>query len=648
MAEIRQIHVGGSTYDINDSRIITLQDNSTATAGTWLAKTSQISAYADGQMFIYKTTKAGSSSGTTLNITGSTGTALGAKTIYRSGTTKVTTQYALGTYLLLVYNSSLNSGCFMVLNDYDANTNATHSGIGICSTAASTAAKVVTFPKFVLEKNQTILLRVDATNSATSGVTLNVNSTGAKSVYIGGSAWSTSNQLNAGDYLATYDGTYWKLTRVYLTDNNTDTKNTAGSTDSSSKLFLIGATSQAANPQTYSHDTAYVGTDGCLYSGGSKVLTSHQSIYDLTIKGAGTTVTTFDPNGAANSLDIVAGSNVTITPDATNKKITIAATDTNTHYTTGLFVGATNTKSNAATSNGGTYLKLYDDSTKRAEFKISGSGATTVTSDANGNIVISSTDTNTDTNTASAADNILDGSNSGTTITYAPYASGTATSTWVGTDANAGKLYLGTVNPSKTTRLNYNGYFYGTKLYSGGSEVLTSVPNLAASKITSGTFDAARIPSLASSKITAMTDYSKASSVAAISTSDSLNTAIGKLEKALDGKQASGNYASSSHGHGLIDGSGCLQYASRVVITNGSNQIAPSDITTTELGYLDGVTSNIQTQLNGKTTLSAVQTYLEDNSEEVDLGTYFTKSDVDTLINQLFTFDDTTLIINDQ
>lgn len=59
---------------------------------------------------------------------------------------------------------------------------------------------------------------------------------------------------------------------------NTDTKNTAGSTDTASKIFLIGATSQAANPQTYSHDTAYVGTDGCLYSGGAKVLTSHQSL----------------------------------------------------------------------------------------------------------------------------------------------------------------------------------------------------------------------------------------------------------------------------------------------------------------------------------------------------------------------------------
>jgi hypothetical protein len=37
-----------------------------------------------------------------------------------------------------------------------------------------------------------------------------------------------------------------------------------------------------------------------------------------------------------------------------------------------------------------------------------------------------------------------------------------------------------------------------------------------------------------------MTGYSKPSSTSAISTSDSLNTAIGKLEKALDGKQTAG------------------------------------------------------------------------------------------------------------
>lgn len=64
--------------------------------------------------------------------------------------------------------------------------------------------------------------------------------------------------------------------------------------------------------------------------------------------------------------------------------------------------------------------------------------------------------------------------------------------------------------------------------------VAADIPSLAASKITSGEFNTGRIPSLASSKITAMTDYSKPDTTSAIEATDSLNTAIGKLEKALD------------------------------------------------------------------------------------------------------------------
>ena len=46
----------------------------------------------------------------------------------------------------------------------------------------------------------------------------------------------------------------------------TDTKNTAGSTNSTSKLFLVGATSQATNPQTYSRSDTYVNADGTFIS----------------------------------------------------------------------------------------------------------------------------------------------------------------------------------------------------------------------------------------------------------------------------------------------------------------------------------------------------------------------------------------------
>ena len=49
--------------------------------------------------------------------------------------------------------------------------------------------------------------------------------------------------------------------------------------------------------------------------------------------------------------------------------------------------------------------------------------------------------------------------------------------------------------------------------------------------------------------------------------------------------------------------------ASRALISNGSGKVDVSDVTSTELGYLDGVTSSIQTQLNGKeATISDLST----------------------------------------
>ena len=56
-----------------------------------------------------------------------------------------------------------------------------------------------------------------------------------------------------------YNGSSYTATAL-----DTDTKNTAGSTNSTSKLFLVGAGSQAANPQTFSNSQVYT-TDGTLY-----------------------------------------------------------------------------------------------------------------------------------------------------------------------------------------------------------------------------------------------------------------------------------------------------------------------------------------------------------------------------------------------
>jgi hypothetical protein len=116
-------------------------------------------------------------------------------------------------------------------------------------------------------------------------------------------------------------------------DPGSDTVNTAGATNLiNKKLFLIGAESQTTSPQTYSNQYVYIGTDNCLYSLGKKVLTEHQAIYNLDLQtqvgDAITKVTTFDPNAANNSFTLVQGTNVTLIPDAANKKVTISSKDT--------------------------------------------------------------------------------------------------------------------------------------------------------------------------------------------------------------------------------------------------------------------------------------------------------------------------------
>ena len=114
---------------------------------------------------------------------------------------------------------------------------------------------------------------IEHTLPATSGTILNSGTT------------SFTQSLTSGTKIGSIkiNGT---STDLYA-PSNSDTKNTAGSTNSSSKLYLIGATSQAANPQTYSHDTCYVGTDGCLYSDGKQVvnLSGTQALTNKTYNG---------------------------------------------------------------------------------------------------------------------------------------------------------------------------------------------------------------------------------------------------------------------------------------------------------------------------------------------------------------------------
>lgn len=110
-------------------------------------------------------------------------------------------------------------------------------------------------------------------------------------------------------------GTWSTWTKRVFTDNNT--KNTAGSTDTSSKIFLVGATSQDTNPQTYSHDTAYVGTNGHLYSNSKQVvnLSDSQALTNKTYNGY--TLGTACAKGVDTT--VTSGSTNLVTSDAVYK-----------------------------------------------------------------------------------------------------------------------------------------------------------------------------------------------------------------------------------------------------------------------------------------------------------------------------------------
>lgn len=84
---------------------------------------------------------------------------------------------------------------------------------GTSSTSASTTAKVVTCEGFTLTTGAVISVNFSTANTA-DAPTLNVNSTGAKSIYVGNSVCSgTANVLkwSANTVLTfMYDGTYWR------------------------------------------------------------------------------------------------------------------------------------------------------------------------------------------------------------------------------------------------------------------------------------------------------------------------------------------------------------------------------------------------------------------------------------------------------
>ena len=83
-----------------------------------------------------------------------------------------------------------------------------------------------------------------------------------------------------------------------------------------------------------------------------------------------------------------------------------------------------------------------------------------------------------------------------------------------------------------------------------------------------------------------------------------LQTDVGAVKTALESKQDT-----------VVGGASTIVEnnltANRALISNASGKVAVSDVTSTELGYLDGVTSNVQTQLTNKAPINQGDEFIE-------------------------------------
>ena len=194
-----------------------------------------------GARITVKFTVTNTAANPTLNVNST-----GAKAIYYRGSAISAGYLAKDRTYEFVYNGTQYE--FIGDIDTDTNTNTSHShnaGVGLVgSGSASTSGGTYTYKAKLKDE------------------TKNANDSLARPS-------ANANRL----YPVEVDKSGYLAVTVPWSDTNTDTTTTTGATDTSSKIFLVGATSQSSAPTTYSHDTAYVGTDGCLYSNSKKVAT---------------------------------------------------------------------------------------------------------------------------------------------------------------------------------------------------------------------------------------------------------------------------------------------------------------------------------------------------------------------------------------
>ena len=210
----------------------------------------------------------------------------------------------------------------MCIDDYWTNSNTVPQVQ--CQTAAATAAKVGTITNFSLLSNSYVMVNMRYANQSATAITLNLNSTGAKPIYINGSASSTSNHtLPAGSYLVYYNGTnfYFRTDGKITGDitGNAATATALGSNAGSTSLpvYFTGGKPSAC---TATQAAASGGTTLTLVTTGEKYTWNNKS--NLAI---GTTATTAASGNHAHPCSIATNSGTNSLTMAASTKYKLTA-----------------------------------------------------------------------------------------------------------------------------------------------------------------------------------------------------------------------------------------------------------------------------------------------------------------------------------
>ena len=236
------------------------------------------------------------------------------------------------------------------------------NGYGTCSTAESTTAKAVTLSNYLLVKNGVVSVKF--TYAVPAGATMNINSKGAKNIYYKGAA-ITAGVIKAGD-VATfiYDGTQYQL--IAIDRWQADTAKSISGLSVSGKTITytkVDGSTGTITTQDTTYSAATTSANGLMTKDMVSKLNGIASGAEVNQNAfanvkVGDTVVAADAK--QDTIEFVAGSNITITPDATNDKITIAAKDTvYTHPSSGATAGSYGNSSAQTPAYDGTFNVPY-------------------------------------------------------------------------------------------------------------------------------------------------------------------------------------------------------------------------------------------------------------------------------------------------